>query len=223
MRWLPSILALILWGHAGSASASDLHHFTSLYRHRVRLRENAPAAPDVAQPAAALHEQATVFTPYDRWSGEVRTVVARFSHHAHSLAEVRVLMRTGNGFRYRRRDPLIADAPEVTEARRASDCKGKSLWLADQLGDASVRYVIGLSRQSAAVRHAWLYWNDGADWWILDCTNSTEPIRATDPRADRYIPYYSYAKSGTYRYRATALLLVDGATDLPAATVAAGR
>jgi hypothetical protein len=66
--------------------------------------------------------------------------------------------------------------------------------------------VIGLARHGSPVRHAWVYWNDGRTWWILDCTNRREPIRASDAPAGQYIPYYSFGKAGAFRYRTTALL-----------------
>ena len=37
----------------------------------------------------------------------------------------------------------VAALPETTAARRSGDCKDKALWLASQLGDSDVRFVIG--------------------------------------------------------------------------------
>jgi hypothetical protein len=88
----------------------------------------------------------------------------------------------------------------VTAATRAGDCKAKSLWLVDQLGDSSVRYVIGKAKRSAKISHAWVMWQHEGRWWILDCTNTTKIIPADRVSRDEYIPLYSYDRSGSYRH-----------------------
>jgi hypothetical protein len=118
-----------------------------------------------------------------------------------SMDSVRQFMRTGRGFRYSFNTPYLASMPDVTAARHAGDCKDKALWLASQLNDASVRFVIGKARSSSRISHAWLYWKDATNkWWILDCTNRSRPIEAERVSRNEYIPFYSYAKDGVYRH-----------------------
>src|SRR5207249_4998557 len=126
-----------------------------------------------------------------------------------SLLRVRDLMRKGRSFRYSFIDPYLAALPNVTSYTHTGDCKAKALWLADQLNDPSVRFVIGKARASSRISHAWLLWQHDSRWWILDCTNLREPIPADRVSNREYIPYYSYAKTGTYRHRATQLLMAD--------------
>jgi hypothetical protein len=142
-------------------------------------------------------------SPYDRYMTPVKSVLQRVdgAPASASLDSVRKLMRTGRGFRYSFDTPYLANLPEVTASRRAGDCKDKALWLASQLNDSSVRFVIGKARSSSRISHAWLYWKDGNDkWWILDCTNASRPIPADRVSRNSYIPFYSYAKTGVYRH-----------------------
>jgi hypothetical protein len=123
-----------------------------------------------------------------------------------SMDKVRNLMREGRGFRYSFTAPYVAATPEVTAATRAGDCKAKALWLADQMNDSSVRFVIGKARRSSQMSHAWLMWQHDNRWWILDCTNNWEPVAADRVSNNQYIPYYSFAKTGEYRHQATEIL-----------------
>ena len=177
----------------------------------------APSAPVGSLPPAGeeLSLQPTTFTPYDRYLGPVRSVIATLEKRAPSLADVARLVKEGRGFRYITRDPYRADEPSVTEARRAGDCKSKALWLYQQLGDADALYVIGKSERHAMTSHAWVYWHHDDQWWILDCTDRSEPIAAASVESALYVPYYSFGKAGTYRHKATRLMLTGGAP-LPA-------
>jgi hypothetical protein len=58
--------------------------------------------------------------------------------------------------------------------------------------------------------HAWVYWQCGGRWWILDPTDRATPISADSVASDRYVPYYSYSPAGTFRHRATSLMLAMG-------------
>ena len=144
----------------------------------------------------------TVSTPYDRYLSPVKQVLTQLDGREGSLQRVRQLMRVGRGFRYVYTDPYTAATPEVTAATHAGDCKAKALWLAAQLNDSSVRFVIGKARAESTINHAWLLWTqDASHTWILDCTNCSEPILAERADTSReYIPTYSYGKGGSYRY-----------------------
>jgi hypothetical protein len=119
------------------------------------------------------------------------------------MDRVKELMRVGRGFRYSFSDPYTAAAPSVTASTKSGDCKAKSLWLCDQLGDRDVRYVIGKARRTSHISHAWVMWNDGQRWWILDPTNTNRPIAADAAGKDSYIPLYSWDTNNTYRHGST--------------------
>jgi hypothetical protein len=129
-----------------------------------------------------------------------------------SMDRVRSLMHEGRAFRYSFTSPYVAATPDVTQSTRAGDCKAKALWLADQLNDQSVRFVIGKARRSSQMSHAWLMWQHDSRWWILDCTNNWNPIPADRVSTSEYIPYYSYAKNAEYRHRATQIMMASTGT-----------
>ena len=56
--------------------------------------------------------------------------------------------------------------------------------------------------------HAWLYWRYDGRWWILDPTNLSRPIAADSVGRTRYVPYYSFTRSASYRHPATHLMVV---------------
>jgi hypothetical protein len=172
-------------------------------------------APPASRESPVLRElalQPTSFTPYDRYLGVVRGVISNLAERGPSISLACKLMREAHGFRYAARDPYRADAPSVTAARRAGDCKSKALWLYDRLGDPDAFYVIGKATRRARSSHAWVYWRYQSRWWILDPTNRAAPIAVDSVSADRYVPYYSFARSGTYRHPATQLLLAQEKT-----------
>jgi hypothetical protein len=145
-------------------------------------------------------------TPYDPYMNPVKQVLSHLSNDQEPMDRVRALMHEGRAFRYSFTTPYVAATPSVTEAARAGDCKAKALWLADQMGDENVRFVIGKARRTSQMSHAWLMWQHDSRWWILDCTNNSEPVRADRISTSQYIPYYSFAKTGEYRHEATALM-----------------
>jgi hypothetical protein len=159
--------------------------------------------------------QPTTFTPYDRYMGSVRAVISNLEIHESSMVLAARLMKTGRRFKYCVSDPYRADPPTVTEARKAGDCKSKALWLYDNLGDSNALFVIGKAEKRARNSHAWVYWRYDDRWWILDCTERSDPIAADSVSADRYVPYYSFGKSGAYRHKATRLILTGGLPTAP--------
>jgi hypothetical protein len=153
------------------------------------------------------------YTPYDRYMSPVKQVLTHLNGQAPTMDRVRQLMSEGRNFRYSFTDPYTAATPQMTEATRSGDCKAKALWLASQLNDPTVRFVIGRARSSSTVSHAWLMWKSEGRWWILDCTNTRDPIPADRINPDRqYIPLYSYSKDGSYRHHATAMGLASNGT-----------
>ena len=148
-------------------------------------------------------------TPYDPYMSPVKTVLTHLVKEDTSMDQVRQLMHQGRAFRYSFTSPYVAATPDVTATTRAGDCKAKALWLANQLNDESVRFVIGKARKSSRMSHAWLMWQHENRWWILDCTNNWDPIPADRVSASQYITYYSFAKNAEYRHRSTQLLVAD--------------
>lgn len=158
----------------------------------VLLAVPAPAAFDLGASAGS--------TPYDPYLRPVKQVLGGLQGSNATLDRVKVLMRTGRAFRYSFTEPYTAQLPVVTARTRTGDCKAKSLWLADQLGDRNVRYVIGKATRTSKISHAWLMWNDGARWWVLDPTNTSKPIAAESTSKNDYIPLYSYDSARSYRH-----------------------
>ncbi len=173
-----------------------------------------PAAPGTGRD---LDLQPTSFTPYDAYLGPVRTVISRLNGRNATMTTACDLVREGRGFRYLVTDPYRAQPPAVTEARHAGDCKSKALWLYDQLGDPGAYYVIGKLERRSRTSHAWVYWRCGGRWWILDPTDRGTPISADSVASHRYVPYYSFSRSGTFRHSATRLMLAMG-RGIPAAS-----
>ncbi|HEV7869144.1 MAG TPA: hypothetical protein VGO90_15760 [Chthoniobacteraceae bacterium] len=145
------------------------------------------------------------YTPYDRYIRPVKQVLSTLGNQKASLEQVHALMREGRSFRYAHTDPYNAAPPAVTEARKVGDCKDKALWLCDQLGDSSARFVIGKMKRSSSISHAWVMWENQGRWWVLDCTLNSRPIPVEKVGNGDYVPLYSYAKSGTYRHARASL------------------
>ena len=139
-------------------------------------------------------------TPYDRYLGPVRAVMSSLEKKKTGMDTVKKLMKQGRSFRYHMDDPYVPAMPDVTAKEREGDCKDKALWLCDQLGDPSVRFVIGKTSHRAKISHAWVMWHNEGRWWVLDCTLKSAPIAADTLPADRYIPLYSYSKGTCYRH-----------------------
>jgi len=157
----------------------------------LAIVSSASAALDLGAPASS--------TPYEPYMRPVKQVLGSVSAKA-DLTKVKELMKVGRGFRYSFTEPYLAALPSVTAATKSGDCKAKSLWLINQLGDKNVRYVIGKARSTSKISHAWVMWNDGSQWWILDCTNTSKPIPASSVSSSEYIAMYSYDSSRAYTH-----------------------
>jgi hypothetical protein len=155
--------------------------------------------------ARELALQPTNFTPYDRYLDTVRRVIAELDPRKPDMLLACDLVRLGRGFRYTSSDPYRAALPSRTASQRAGDCKAKALWLYDRLGDPSALYVIGKLDRGSKSSHAWVYWRNQERWWILDPTNRGAPIAADSVSSQRYVPYYSFGRSGAFRHPATSL------------------
>lgn len=158
------------------------------------LATSASAAFDLGTPSAG--------TPYEAYSGPVKQVLNRLPGQKADMNTVKTALKTGYSFRYSFTTPYLAQSPETTAQTRTGDCKAKSLWLISQLGDRNVRYVIGKARSNSKINHAWVMWNDGGKWWILDPTNVSRPIAADSVGKSEFIPLYSYAAGRAYRHAA---------------------
>jgi hypothetical protein len=195
----------------GSFSTADSKGHPANFRHDVLLRESdedasTAGAGHVAFPmppgGRELELQPTASTPYDRYFGSVRSVIAGLEPHGTSMVKACHLMKVGHSFEYVSRDPYRPDPPKLTEMQHSGDCKSKALWLYDNLADAGALFVIGKAEKSLSTSHAWVYWRCDGRWWILDCTDRADPIAADTVSSDRYVPYYSFGKLGTYRHPA---------------------
>ena len=165
----------------------------------------APAAVDLGTPAPA--------SPYEPYMRPVKQVLGSLGANGTSMERVKELMREGRSFRYSFTEPYVAQLPETTARTRTGDCKAKSLWIADQIGDRqNLRYVIGKARRTSKISHAWVMWNDGARWWILDPTNTSRPIAADSVSKNEYIPLYSYDSRRCYRHAATEIFTASTAS-----------
>jgi hypothetical protein len=178
------------------------------FRHDVALRENWTESGQGNLPlppgGRELELQPTSSTPYDRYFGSVRSVIAGMEPHSMTMGTACHLMKVGHSFAYVTRDPYRPDPPKLTEVQHSGDCKSKALWLYDNLADGDALFVIGKAEKYLRTCHAWVYWRNGGRWWILDCTDRADPIAADSVSPDRYIPYYSFSKRGTYRHPAAA-------------------
>jgi hypothetical protein len=165
----------------------------------------APAAVDLGSPASV--------SPYEPYMQPVKQVLGSLASTGPSMDKVKELMREGRSFRYSFTEPYVAQLPETTARTRTGDCKAKSLWIADQIGDRdNIRYVIGKARRTSKISHAWIMWNDGGRWWILDCTNTSRPIAADSVSNNEYIPLYSYDSRRCYQHAATQIFMASTGT-----------
>ena len=205
-----------------ASSSMDAKSRRTDFRHDVLLRDGdadsvilTRASFPLPPGGRELELQPTSSTPYDRYFGSVRSVISSMEPHAASMARVCHLMKVGHSFEYVSRDPYRPDPPKLTEGQHSGDCKSKALWLYDNLADSSALFVIGKAEKSLRTSHAWIYWRCDGRWWILDCTDRADPIAMDSVAPDRYVPYYSFGKLGTYRHPSTK------ANPAPASAVAA--
>jgi hypothetical protein len=185
-----------------------------------------PAMVPAARPSAqyaSLGLQPTAFTPYDRFLDTVWPVLRQLDNSEASMLRVLRLMETGHNFAYRFTDPYRPQSPELTAVKRSGDCKSKALWLCAELGDATALWVVGKKTRNSGDNHAWVYWRNEGRWYILDCTENNQPVAADEMPRDRYIPYYSFGKSGAFRHAATRIELASAAMPARKMAVVAQR
>lgn len=139
-------------------------------------------------------------TPYDQYNGPVRQVFARFGSSSVSVEEARSYLRTARRFRYYfdTSNPYKPQLPEITELKRQGDCKAKSLWLAQKMGDSGSRYTIGRASAGARMSHAWLLWHKSGTWYVLDPTMESDVLFAEKIAGRKLFPQYSYNRSGSF-------------------------
>lgn len=199
-----------------TAPPGGLNFRTAPRGHEILLRDLGPVSVPrkftLPPGGKELELQPTTSTPYDRYFGSVRAVMAALETEPATMAEASHLMKVGNSFQYVTRDPYRPDPPKLTEAQRSGDCKSKALWLFDNLADPGALLVIGKAEKNSRTSHAWVYWRNGGRWWILDCTDRIDPIAVASVSAERYIPYYSFGKIGTYRHPTTRVDVAAGKT-----------
>ena len=142
----------------------------------------------------------TPHSPYDAYLGPVRKTFARFRGSQPTVDEVRAQLRTARRFHYYfdNGNPYVPVEPEITDATRQGDCKGKSLWLAWKMDDRRVRFTIGKVTPSARMSHAWLLWNEGGEWFALDPTNESDLLPLQRIAGHKLFPQYSYSTSAIY-------------------------
>lgn len=162
----------------------------------VCFTPGARAQYDLGQPGGA--------TPYDRFMGPVRSLLARLGPRHPDAIEVRQYMRTGRSFRYAVVDPVNPQTPEMTERLRSGDCKAKSFWLVSKMRDGSARFVIGKMRANSKVNHAWVLWQSGGVLYVLDPTIRSDFVSAEKAGPRSWVPLYSYQGNRIYRHSAIA-------------------
>ncbi|HEY3900385.1 MAG TPA: hypothetical protein VGM54_17380 [Chthoniobacter sp.] len=217
----------------GASSSPTAGFSRSKFRHSsISLRDTDSENAGAAMPPRGsftlppggreLELQPTASTPYDRYFGSVRYVISTMEPHTATMAGACHLMKVGHSFEYKSRDPYRPDPPRLTELQHSGDCKSKALWLYGNLADSGALFVIGKAEKNLRTSHAWVYWRCDGRWWILDCTERADPIAADTVSSNRYVPYYSFGKYGTYRHPASQLneAFSGGVSANPASAVA---
>ena len=141
-------------------------------------------------------------TPYDKFLGPMRDVLARLGADHPALPSVNRWVSEGRGFRYSFTEPYVPQLPEVTERLRAGDCKAKSLWLANKMNDRTVRFVVGKYTRSAEMSHAWLLWENQGRWYVLDATMKSSASDLANESENDWIPLFSYSALGKFQHEA---------------------
>jgi len=139
-------------------------------------------------------------TPYDKYFGRIREILAALGSNSPSMDLVNELVKTGRGFRYYMKDPYIPQTPQETDASHSGDCKAKSLWVAYKMDDHSVRFVVGRIKSVQGMSHAWLLWKGPEGWLILDATMYSRPLEVARLGPQEFTPLYSYTAGGKYAH-----------------------
>ena len=141
-------------------------------------------------------------TPYDKFLGPMRDVLARLGTDRPAMPPVNGWVREGRDFQYSFTEPYVPQLPEVTERLRAGDCKAKSLWLASKMNDRTVRFVVGKYTRSAEMSHAWLLWENMGRWYVLDPTMKSSAIDLANVSENDWVPLFSYSAHGKFQHEA---------------------
>jgi hypothetical protein len=137
-------------------------------------------------------------TPFDAYLGPMRATLSSLGSNHPEVPEVEGYVKTGRGFRYYMKNPLVPQTPQETESSRAGDCKAKSLWVAYKMDDRTARFVVGRAHASSGMNHAWLLWKGPSGWLILDATLLSTPIDVNRVGPTEYVPRYSYSAGGKF-------------------------
>jgi hypothetical protein len=137
-------------------------------------------------------------TPYDRYFGPIRAILAELGSNSPSIELVNELVKTGRAFRYVMKNPYVPQTPAETEASKAGDCKAKSLWVASKMDDRSIRFVVGRVKSVTGMSHAWLLWKGPEGWLVLDATMYSRPLDLARLGPQEFTPLFSYTASGKY-------------------------
>jgi hypothetical protein len=156
----------------------------------ISASSNLAPAQDLGRPVGS--------TPYDKYFGRIREILAELGSNSPSVELVNELVKTGRGFRYYMKDPYIPQTPQETESSRSGDCKAKSLWVAYKMDDHSVRFVVGRIKSVQGMSHAWLLWKGPAGWLILDATMYYRPLEVARLGPQEFTPAYSYTAGGKF-------------------------
>ena len=177
-RLLPALLPLsaLVAQEPISSPPAGVSFAGETFRHDVLLRDGeaeliaSPSRGSFALPPGGreLELEPTSSTPYDRYFGSVRAVIAAMEPRGTNMAMTCHLMKVGHSFEYLSRDPYRPDPPKLTEVQHSGDCKSKALWLYENLADSGALFVIGKAEKYLRTSHAWVYWRseDAGGFWI---------------------------------------------------------
>ena len=140
----------------------------------------------------------TSHTPFDAYLGPMRATLSSLGSNHPEVPVVEGYVRTGRGFRYYMKDPMVPQTPAETESSHAGDCKVKSLWVAYKMDDRTLHFIVGRAHASSGMNHAWLLWKSPNGWLILDPTMLSAPIDASRVGPNEYTPRYSYTAGGKF-------------------------
>lgn len=140
-------------------------------------------------------------TPYEKYLEVVRVTLSRLPAVRARFGRAAELVQTGYRIRYQRTRLYQPRAADEVERTGYGDCKDKAHWLADRLGDDSVRFVIGRSYPHSSSNHAWVEWDANGTTWILDPTLHSAPRDRRLVPSGRFIPLWSYTKEGAWEHR----------------------
>ncbi|MFA6338647.1 MAG: transglutaminase domain-containing protein [Candidatus Paceibacterota bacterium] len=140
-------------------------------------------------------------TPYEKDLKNLRIVLNGLNSDAKWKEVTDCTKKVFTYIKYKDRNTDMPSPPSLTWARKNGDCKDKSLLLAKLLNDKNIIIVGGICWVNDRDGHMWLEWKHEGEWYILDPTNSSKPIKLSSVGQYDYIPYYSWSKSGIYKHK----------------------